>query len=328
MILSVFHSRVRSSATLLTLLTTAFVLAACSGGSGLSSGPTPEPGDSPTSTPNSFVDFATANITPADPERLTNLTSLLSLVPQEYDSAVYLDSGILRSNVLLTRSVDAQALGLSSALPSLATELVNSVAISSDSEALRIITPFEGDFRISDMIQLAGGFGLEMGQSGPESYNNHPIYEVSILGNVSALATADFTTGTGVAAIHRRGTAEETVKLAKGALDAFDGRADQLLDLPGLADLVGNIPSGFVTAVLSQCEDIPLISDGDGLPGCSGLVPSSTVTSGDLVVFQVLVGFEGQQHAKSALQRANDSLADQREKYGFEDLAVGLEGTT
>ncbi len=143
MILNVSPSRVRSSATLLTLLTTAFVLAACSGGSGLSSGPTPEPGDSPTSTPNSFGDFATANITPAGPERLTNLTSLLSLVPQEYESAVYLDLGILRSNVLPTRSVDAQALGLSSALPSLATGLVNSVAIASDSEALRIITPFE-----------------------------------------------------------------------------------------------------------------------------------------------------------------------------------------
>ena len=73
---------------------------------------------------------------------------------------------------------------------------------------------------------------MEMGQSGPESYNNHPIYEVNILGNVSALATANFTTGTGVAAIHRRGTAEETVELAKGALDAFDGRADRLLNLP------------------------------------------------------------------------------------------------
>jgi len=325
MITPMFTSTLRTTTTFLLILMSAILLSACATAKPVATtDSTGEALATPTPTPIPYEDFASEVVPTADPEQLDQLTALLSLVPQSYNPAVYLDMGYLRSNTQLSRSITPQALGLDVALPSLATGLVNTIAVAADLQTHSLVTPFEGDFPIADMLQLAGGFGLEIAEGGPTSYNDHSIWGISVLGTVLAMASADDTTG--VAASGLGATAAEARVLAEGSLDAYDGQSARLLDTPGLPNLVGNVPLGFATVVVSDCERLPLFDDGNGLPGCTGAVVTVNPTTGDLLVFQGLISFSNPEQTSAAIQRANKSLDKQKEAYGFEDLAVRQEG--
>ena len=56
----------------------------------------------------------------------------------------------------------------------------------------------------------------------------------------------------GVATSGQGITAQGARILAETSLGAFDGRSDQMLDTPGLLELLGGVPSGFVAGVLSD----------------------------------------------------------------------------
>ena len=286
--------------------------------------PTAQPTATPTPTPIPYEDFAGAAIPPADPERLAQLTKLLSLVPDSYSSAVYLDTEFLRSNASLATFISPEALGLDVALPSIATGLVNTMALAADVQTHSLVTPFQGDFTIVAMLQVASSFGLQLNEGSPQTYEGHNIWDIDALGVVLALAAADETTG--VAASGQGATASDARSLTKASLDAFDGRSARLLDAAGLTGLVENVPSGFAAVVLSQCERLPLFADFQGLPGCTGAVATADILPGDLVVVHALIGFADQDQADSALQRASEALESQKRSNGFVDLGVRQEG--
>ena len=126
------------------------------------SGPPPAtPTPIPAPTPVPYEDFAGAEIPPADPEQLAQLTKVLSLVPEGFSSAVYLDTDFLRSNESLGAIINPEVLGLDVALPSIATGLVSRLAVAADFQPRSVVTPFQSDFAIADMLRLAGGFGLQ-----------------------------------------------------------------------------------------------------------------------------------------------------------------------
>ena len=120
----------------------------------------------PTETPIPYQDFANAEIPAPDPERLAQLSNLLSLLPDNFGSAVYLDMEFVRENGTLTNLVSPEVLGIEVALPSIATGLVNTVTVSAYFETETHRTPFQSTFPIRDMLKVAGGFGFDLGGAG------------------------------------------------------------------------------------------------------------------------------------------------------------------
>ena len=321
----------RASAGILAAVVAVFILAACSSETApatavpqATAGPTVAPTATPAPTAIPYEEFASAVIPPADPERLAQMTQLLSLVPETFSSTVYLDMEFLRSNEALAALVNPDVLGMDVAIPSIATGLVNAIAVAADFQTRSVITPFQSNFAIGDMLRLAGGFGMQLGGDGPTSYEGHDVWDINILGTVLAMAAADETAG--VAASGQGLSAEEVRALAEASLDAFDGRSATLLDAPGLAGLLADVPSGFAAAALSKCETLPLFDGIQGLPGCIGVVVTADLLPGDLVVFHSLIGFSDQDHAAAAIQRAVQALEGQNQSHGFEDLGVRQEG--
>ena len=152
-------------------------LAACSAATKLATEaapPTVEPTATPVPIPTApaipYGDFANAEIPPADPERLAQLTKLLSLVPESFNSAVFLDLESLKSNESLADLINPRILGMDVALPSIATGLVSRIAVASDTQNRSLVTPFRSEFPIGDMLRLASGFGINLGGDGPTSY--------------------------------------------------------------------------------------------------------------------------------------------------------------
>ena len=120
----------------------------------------------PTETPIPYQDLANAEIPAPDPERLEQLSSLLSLIPDNFGSAVYLDMEFMRENDTLANLVSPEVLGIEVALPSIATGLVNTVTVSAYFETETHRTPFQSTFPIRDMLKVAGGFGFDLGGDG------------------------------------------------------------------------------------------------------------------------------------------------------------------
>ncbi len=319
----------RFAAAVFTALLGMFLLAACTTDSGLiTEAPqaTAEPTATPLPTAVPYEDFAVAVIPPADPVRLAQLTELLSLVPENYSSTIYLDMESLRSNDALAAHIDPEALGMDVALPSIATGLVNTIAVAVDFETRSIVTPFQADFAIGDLLQLAGGFGLDLGDGEPTPYNGHDVWDIDALGSVLSIASADETSG--VAASGQNITTDGARALAEASLDAYDGRSAKMLDAPGLSELLGGVPSGFAAGVLSQCERAPLFRgvEIDGLSGCAAVVVSADVLPGDLAVLHSLISFTGPDLAEAAFATAAEALENQDRSHGFEDLGVRQEG--
>lgn len=302
----------------------ALFLSACAAEPTPAAEPTDQPTVAPTPTAIPYEDFAGAAVPTADPVQLAQLTRLLSLVPQSFSSAIYLDMEHLRSNVGLAAAINPEGLGLDLVLPPLVTGLVNTIAVAGDFQNRTVITPFRGDFDIGELLRLAGGLGLDLNTGGSQPYEGHDVWDIDALGTLLAMAEADETTG--VAASGRDATASDARALAEASLDAFDGRSARLLDRPGLAELAANVPSGFAAVVLSQCETLPLFAYGQWAPGCTGAVATAGMLSSDLVVFHSLIAFPNQNLAAVALKRATEVVDGQKQSHGFKDLGVRQEG--
>jgi len=278
----------------------------------------------PTSTPVPYREFADAEVPPADPERLARLTDLLSLVPDNHGAAVYLDVELLRSDPVLSSIITAEVLGLDSALPSIVTGLVNSIAIAADLKTQTLVTAFQSDIAIANLLQFASNFGLPLTTGGPVPHEGHDIWNIDFQGNVLAIGEAGDSTG--VAAGGLVAAASEARGLVVASLDAFDGRSAGLLDAPGLSALMADVPSGFAAAALSQCQVLPLLNSVPELPGCTGAVASASLLSDELAVVHALIGFEDEDQAAAAMQLAAGALESQKATRDFEDLGVRQEG--
>ena len=307
---------------------TVVLLAACAtetGSVATSSTPAPtEPTTVPTATPIPYQDFAGAVIPPANPERLAQLTSLLTLVPESFGSAIYLDTEFLRSNETLADLISPEALGMEVALPSFATGVVNTIAVATDPEDQGLLTPFQSNFQIGDLLKVAGGFGLQLGDEGPTSYEGHDVWNVNLLGTDVAMATAEDTTG--VSASGRGLSAAAIQELAESSLDSFDGRAANIIGTPGLTALLSEVPSGFAAAVLSRCDAFPLINEGTEAISCTNVAVSADILPGELVVIHGLIGFIDQATTTAAMQVVSRALENQRLSQDFVDLGVRQEG--
>ena len=286
--------------------------------------PTATPVPIPTATAIPYGDFANAEIPPADPERLAQLTKLLSLVPESFNSAVFLDLESLKSNESLADLINPKILGMDVALPSIATGLVSRIAVASDTQNRSLVTPFQSEFAIGGILRLADGFGINLSRDGPTFYEGHDVWGINAFGTVLAMAAADDTTG--VAAAGQAIAPEDARALAEASLDAFDGRSATLLDTPGLSGLLADVPSGFAAAVLSGCSTVPLFDDVQELSVCTGVVVTADILPGDLVVFHSLVGFPDQAVAGLAMEQAAEALEKENRSQGFEDLGVRQEG--
>ena len=197
--------------------------------------------------------------------------------------------------------------------------MVSAVAVAGDFQTRNLVTPFQTDFTIVAMLQVGSSFGLQLNEGSPQTYEGHNIWDIDALGVVLALAAADDTIG--VAA-----SGPDAIGLAEASLDAFDGRSARLLDAPGLASLVGDVPSGFAAAVLSQCENLPLFTDVQALPGCTGAVVAADILAQNLVVLHAIFAFEDQDQAQNALERTTELLESQSQTLEFDDLGVIQEG--
>lgn len=306
-------------------------LAACSTATKLATKtapPTIEPTATPVPTPAAttipYGDFANAKISPADPERLAQLTKLITLVPESFNSAVFLDLESLKSNESLADLINPKILGMDVALPSIASGLVSRIAVAADTQNRSLVTPFQSEFSIGDMLRLASGFGINLGGDGPTSYEGHDVWVINAFGTVLAMAAADDTTG--VAAAGQAIAPDDARALAEASLDAFDGRSATLLDTPGLSGLLADVPSGFAAAVLSGCSTVPLFDDVQELSVCTGVVVTADMLPGDLVVFHSLVGFPDQAVAGLAIEQAAEALEKENRSQGFDDLGVRQEG--
>jgi len=187
-----------------------------------------------------------------------------------------------------------------------------------------LVTPFQSEFSIGDMLRLASGFGINLGGDGPTSYEGHDIWVINAFGTVLAMAAADDTTG--VAAAGPAIAPADARALAEASLDAFDGRSATLLDTPGLSGLLADVPSGFAAAVLSGCSTVPLFDDAQELSVCTGVVVTADILPGDLVVFHSLVGFPDQAVAGLAMEQAAEALEKENRSQGFDDPGVRQEG--
>ncbi|MEE3248774.1 MAG: hypothetical protein VX264_03400 [Chloroflexota bacterium] len=129
----------------------------------------------------------------------------------------------------------------------------------------------------------------------------------------------------GVATSGQGKTAQGARILAETSLDAFDGRSAQMLDTPGLLELLGGVPSGFVAGVRSDCERMSLLRGVNGLSGCLGVVISADVLSGNRTVFHSLIGFTDPDLAKTAMGKAAEVLENQSPSHGFENPGMRQE---
>ena len=306
-------------------------LAACSTATKLATTaapPTVEPTATPvptlTATTIPYGDFANAEISPADPERLAQLTKLFSLVPESFNSAVFLDLESLKSNESLADLINPKILGIDVALPSIASGLVSRIAVAADTQNRSLVTPFQSEFSIGDMLRLAGGFGINLGGDGPTSYEGHDVWGINAFGTVLAMAAAADTAG--VAAAGQAIAPDDARALAEASLDAFDGRSATLLDTPGLSGLLADVPSGFAAAVLSGCSTVPLFDDAQELPVCTGVAVTADILPGALMVLHSLVGFPDQAVAGLAIEQTAEALEKENRSKDFEDLGVRQEG--
>ena len=308
------------------VLATLLLLAACSSDSAEapvqpSPTPTATPEPSPTAAGLS-ADFATAEIQPPDQQRLAQLTELLDLVPADYGSAVHLDLKAIREDPYLA-AIDPETLGLEMALPSLISQVLDRVVLAVDFESRNVITGFEGAFQIADLLNLAGRFGLRLGDDGPENYRDHQIWTVNFLDVAIAMGSARDSTG--VAASGAEPDTDYAI-LVKQSLDSFDGQSPRLLDDAAATRLLENLPSGFVSVVIADCGKLTLFADLQGLPGCAAAVVSADLVDPETAVFNFLVGFGNADLAEAAVELARDALEAQSPRDGIWEVGVRQEG--
>ena len=309
------------------LLVTLLLLAACSSDSAESPvqpGPTPTATAEPSPTaPALSADFATANIPPPDPQRLAQLKEMLSLVPADYGWAVHLDLKALRDNASLATVVSLDSLGLESALPSLVTSVLDGLSIATNRQTGAVITGFNGAFEVKELLRVAGGFGIQLGDDAPEDYRDHQIWNINFLGDSAAMGSAN--ANTGVASAGSK-PAVDTVALVKQSLDAFDRDTPSILDTGAATRLLENLPSGFASAVISECRDLAVLAETPGIPVCLSAAVSADLLDDQTAVFHFLAGFVSEELAANAAELARDTLEAQLSSAGLWEVGVRQEG--
>ena len=311
--------KINTTGGLLLVLLAALALAACS-----QVEPTPTPTATPTptppATPGPLVVREDLSLPVPDPNRLAQVSKLLSSVPANYHSVVALDIHGLKESPVLKRLVDSNALGIPGIIPIDATGLLDRVAVAVAQEGQ--ITLLQGDIDVASMLKLVAGFGLTLEIPDPEDYRGHQVWDIDILGITLALGQADATT-----VIFSGGASAEGPTAAvnvKATLDTFDGLTPGFLSQPNAQRLLERLPSGFVAAVLAECAGLGQLATVIDIPGCIGAAISAEITGEGEVTFYGLAAFQDEAQASAALEIALERVQDE-DALPFDEVAVGQE---
>ena len=323
------RERRRRWAGLLLVLLAAIALAACT-----QSVPSPTPLPPPTamSTPIPTATPAPTTgltITPQDgvlpqpdSDRLANLSRLLSLIPADFGTAVFVDVRALEAAPVLESAFDLGGIGIPGIVPPTAISLMDGVGIVPGTAGAGTLTVLDGFTEIDSLLRLTGALGFTLGEPEAELYRDHRVWNLEALGLIMAVGEADVSTvvlSSGIFSENR-----SLLGLVKGSLDSFDGLAPSWQDDPINARLLNRLPSGFVTTLLAQCDDLAQLSAAIDLPGCAGAAVSAEALGADRLVIYGIIAF-----ADAALASTGMELAMQRiEAEGglsFGDVTFGQE---
>ena len=258
-----------------------------------------------------------------DAVKLARLSHLLSLVPAQYTQALHLDMAALRENPDVQQAIQLERLGILGALPPGAANLLDGLVVASREEGEDLIVILDGPLDIASLFQVAAAFGISLGAPEAESYRDHQLWDINLLGQKLAIGGVDGSTSVSSSGSTTGGGS--AVDLVKGALDSFDGLGPRLIEDPNVARLVDRLPSGIVTALFLSCAGFEDISPIAGLEGCAGAAASVELLTAETLAVNVLVGFglEGEASTAAALVEQGDislgSLVPQ-------DRATRLEG--
>lgn len=314
--------------SILLVLLAAIALSGCTQGASSSTpvqSPTATPTPIPTATPT--PDLTTKledGVLPApDPHRLAKLSRLLSLVPAYFGTAVFVDVRALEASTLLDSEFDLEGLGLPSIVPTAATNLLDGLGVVAGPQGGGSLAVLEGPIDVESLLQLAGGFGFGLGAPEPETYRDHRVWNIDVLGLILAVGEADATT-----VVLSSGLSSENVSyldLVKDSLDSFDGRAPRWLDDPINDRLLNRLPSGFVTTLLARCGDLAQFEAVIDLPGCAGAAASAQSLGANGVVIYALIAFEDATLASAGLELAIQRIATDG-GLPFGEVSFGQEG--
>ena len=285
--------------------------------------PTPTPAPTPTPIPAGSVVLGEVSLPAPDPDRLAKLSHLLSLVPGEYNSAIFLDARALESSPVLRGALSLDTLGLQGALPSAATGLIDRLVLATGEGGQGAFTVLDGAFDVEALLQVATGFGLSLGGPEPEAYRDHQVWSVEIFGLTLAVGEADDSTVVFSSGSPLGGT--PAVEVVENALDVFDGLQPGLLDESEIRGLVDRLPSGFAATVFHRCGDLGELGTVIDLPGCAGAAVSAGLQDDQTVMFYGLAGFVDESMATAALQIAMERI-EEGASVSFGELVLDQEG--
>ena len=260
-----------------------------------------------------------------DPNRLAQISRLLSLVPADYHSVVALDIQGLKESPVLRGLVDSNSLGIPGIIPIDAAGLLDRVAVAVAED--RQITLIQGDIDVASMLNLAGRFGLSLNLPDPEDYRGHQVWDIDILGITLALGQADATTvvlSSGSPAGGSSAAGPSAAANVKASLDTFDGLAPGFLGRPNGQRLLQRLPSGFATAFLAECADVGQLATIIDIPGCTGAALSAEITGEGEVTLYGLAAFQDEALALAALEIALKRIQEE-DVLPFDEVAVGQE---
>jgi hypothetical protein len=258
-----------------------------------------------------------------DSDRLAKMSHLLSLVPSEYSSAIFMDVQALQGSPALEEALSLETLGLAGSLPGPATGLIDRVVLATGENGEGAFTVLDGAFDVEALLDVASGFGLSTGSPEPEAYRDHQVWSMDVFGLTLAVGEADDSTV--VLATGSPLGGAPAVELVKGSLDVFDGLQPGLLDDPDIRGLVDQLPSGFAATVIHQCGDLGELGPVIDLPGCAGAAVSAGLHDDQTVVFYGLAGFEDESLAAAALETALERI-EGGVALSFGELALDQEG--
>jgi len=236
-----------------------------------------------------------------DAAELARLSHLLSSVPAQYVRAIHLDLAALRENPDVQEAIQLDRLGVLGALPPGATNLLDGLLVASLEEGEGLIVIMDGTLDIESLFQVAQAFGISLGGPKAESYRDHQVWDIDLLGLKLAIGGVDASTSVSSSGLTTGGGS--AVDLVKRALDSFDGLEPRLIDDPNMARLVNRLPSGIVTALFLSCAGLEDISPISSLEGCAGAAVSVELLTAETLAVNILVGFgvEGEASTAAAL---------------------------
>ena len=296
-------------AGLLFVLLAAIVLAGCTQAA---SSPTrlptstPTPTLAPSPTPVSQVNLEEVVLPTPDPDRLAKLSSWLSLVPGDFTAAVFVDVEAVTSNAQLQSTFDMESLGVPAIVPLGVTNLLDMVGVASGPEGHGSLAVLDGSIDVGSLLQLAGGFGISVGQPKPELYRDHRLWNIDVFG--LSLAVGEVDPATVVLSSGSSSSGVSALDLVQSSLDSADGLTSTLLDSPDNQTLLNNLPSGFTMTLLARCGDFTDLAAVMDLPNCTGAAVSAQSLGVDRVVFYGLVAFEDATLAAGALRLALEHI--------------------